>query len=53
MPGALRAHTLAVTLIFFIYFFIEAYLLYRMLLFSVKPQCESARGTHISLIFTT
>ena len=34
---------------FLIYFFIE--LLYRILLFSVKPQHESAIGIHISLPF--
>ena len=36
---------------FLIYFFIEGLLLYRILLFSVKPQHESAIGIHISLPF--
>ena len=38
-------------LLFFklIYFFIEGLLLYRILLFSVKPQHESAIGLHIML----
>ena len=36
---------------YFIYFFIEGQLLYRILLFSVKPQCESAIGIHISPSF--
>ena len=35
-------------LFFLIYFFIEGYLLYRVLLFSVKLQHESAIGLHIS-----
>ena len=36
-------------LLFFIYlFFIEGQLLYRIFLFSVKPQRESAIGIHIS-----
>ena len=33
---------------FLIYFFIEGYLFYGILLFSVKPQHESATGIHIS-----
>ena len=37
----------------FIYFLIEWYLLYRLLLFSVKPQHESAIGIHISSPFWT
>ena len=32
----------------FIYFLIEGWLLYRILLFSVKPQHESAIGIHVS-----
>ena len=36
-----------------IYFFIEGYLLYRILLFSVKLQHESAIGIYISLPFET
>ena len=35
-------------LIFIYLFFTEALLLYRILLFSVKPQHESAIGTHLS-----
>ena len=35
----------------FIYFLIEGYLLHRILLFSVKPQHESAIGVHISTPF--
>ena len=37
--------------ILFIYYFIEGQLLYRMLLFSVKPQHELAIGVHISSPF--
>ena len=32
------------------FFLIEDKLLYRILLLSVKPQCESAVGIHISLL---
>ena len=39
--------------IFLIYFSIEEKLLYRILLFSVKPQHESATGIHISPPFWT
>ena len=35
---------------FFIYFFTEGELLYRILLFSVKPQHESAIGVHMLLL---
>ena len=38
---------------FLIYFLVEGYLLYRILLFSVKPQHESAIGIHIPLPFWT
>ena len=39
------------SLFFLIYFLVEGYLLYRILLFSVKPQHESAIGIHIPLPF--
>ena len=39
--------------LFLIYFFIEGYLLYRTLLFSVKPQHESAIGIHTTPPFWT
>ena len=35
-------------LVFLIYFLTEAYMLYRIFLFSVKPQHESAIGIHMS-----
>ena len=34
----------------FIYFLIEEWLLYRILLFSVKPQHESAMGIHTYIL---
>ena len=46
-----HCHLLNISL-FLIYFFIEGYLLYRIVLFSVKPH-ESAIGIHISPPFWT
>ena len=46
-------HVLFFFIIFYIYFFIEGWLLYRILLLSVKPQHESAIGLHVSTPFWT
>ena len=40
-----------VIFLYFVYFLTEEYLLYRILLFSLKPKHESAIGIHISLPF--
>ena len=44
-----HGHICEYIFLFLIYFFIEGLFLYRLLLFSVKPQHESARGIYISL----